>query len=83
MAIFKLFVRFGKIMYIIMENQVAHVQWFNHGSQTIIQELAHPQELFLSNDCGQVNLHDIVDKVTVHMGPQGSLPSQPEEYFCK
>ncbi|KIM47705.1 hypothetical protein M413DRAFT_15837 [Hebeloma cylindrosporum] len=73
---------FGKIMYIIMENQVAHVQWFNHGSQTVIRELAHPQELFLSNDCGQVNLHDIVDKVTVHMGTQAS-PLQPEEYFCK
>jgi DNA (cytosine-5)-methyltransferase 1 len=79
----KLSDRFGKIMYIIMENQVAHVQWFNHGSQTLIRELAHPQELFLSNDCGQVNLNDIVDKVIVHIGHQESPPSQPEEYFCK
>ena len=56
-------VRFGRIHYIIMHNQTFHVEWFYHGSQTIMDEVAHPQELFLSNQCGYASLHEIAGKV--------------------
>lgn len=74
--------RFGRIHYIAMNNQTFHVEWFYHGSQTIMDEVAHPQELFLSNECGFPGLHEIAGKVNVvyFADPEKVKPS---EYFCK
>lgn len=65
-----------------MNNQTVHVEWFYHGSQTIMDEVAHPQELFLSNECGFPGLHEIAGKVNVvyFADPEKVKPS---EYFCK
>ncbi|KAF8913180.1 S-adenosyl-L-methionine-dependent methyltransferase [Gymnopilus junonius] len=74
---------FARIIYIMIETQTVHVQWFNHGSETVIGELANPQELFLSELCGHESLHGIVGKATVHMRPHIPSVDKPEEYFCK
>ncbi len=66
-----------------MDNQVAHIQWFNHGSQTFIGELAHPQELFLADQCGDIPLKDIFGKATVHISPNSLPLDKPDDYFCK
>ncbi|KAF8963951.1 S-adenosyl-L-methionine-dependent methyltransferase [Flammula alnicola] len=71
--------RFAKIMYIVMENRIAHIQWFNHGSKTLLGEFADPQELFLADHCDKIYLKDIVGKVKVH----ALRPDKPGEYFCK
>lgn len=60
----------------------AHIQWLEHGSQIFLDELAHPQELFLHGDCGHIPLRTIVSKVVVHERPQ-KVPANPSEYFYK
>ena len=66
-----------------MEVQRAHVQWLNHGSYTVMSELALGQELFLSDECGEVDVCKIVGKVTVHERPNAETVIKPHEYFCK
>jgi DNA (cytosine-5)-methyltransferase 1 len=59
-----------------------HLQWFNHGSQIMLEELAHPQELFLANQCEERRLETIVAKVNVHDGPFSNAVKR-EEFFCR
>ena len=75
--------RFGKIQYVYMEVQRAHVQWLNSGSYTVMSELALEQELFLSDDCGEIDVSKIVGKVTVHERPNTETVTKSHEYFCK
>ncbi|KAF8167566.1 hypothetical protein B0H34DRAFT_792278 [Crassisporium funariophilum] len=72
---------FAQIKYIVIENQRAHVQWFNHGSGTVTAELAHRQELFLADQCGEANLQSFAGKVTVHQRPSPDKIVKPDEYF--
>ncbi|KAJ3509389.1 hypothetical protein NLJ89_g5249 [Agrocybe chaxingu] len=75
---------FGKIQSISPANQNAHLHWFWHGSETAaVQEVAHPQELFLGKECHWVSLHNIVDKVTVHFCPEDGINIKPHEFFYK
>jgi len=74
--------RFGRIHYITMNNQTVHVQWFYHGSQTIMDEVAQPQELFLSNQCGYPRLHEIAGKVRLAYFVEPEK-LKADEYFCK
>ena len=64
------------------QENLAHIQWLDHGSQMFLDELAHPQELFLYDDCGPIPLKTIVSKVIVHERPQ-KVPANPSEYFYK
>ena len=73
--------RFGRIHYIVMHNHTFHVEWFYHGSQTIMDEVAHPQELFLSNQCGFASLHEVAGKVMMSYCTEAEVKS--EEFFCK
>jgi len=59
------------------------VQWLNHGSYTVMSELAFKQELFLSDECGEVDVSKIVGKVVVHEKPNTETVIKPHEYFCK
>ncbi|KAJ7922796.1 hypothetical protein B0H13DRAFT_1865409 [Mycena leptocephala] len=43
----------------------AHVQWLEHGSQIILEEMAHPQELFLTMLCEDQRVGWIAGKVSV------------------
>ena len=76
--------RFAKIIYINQQLEELHVQWFEHSSKTILQELANPQELFLCHLCGDIKLRDIniAGKVIVHQTPRKSIALMPEEFFC-
>lgn len=66
-----------------MEVQRAHVQWLNHGSYTVMSELASNQELFLSDECGEVDVCRIVGKVTVHERPSTETVIKSHEYSYK
>jgi DNA (cytosine-5)-methyltransferase 1 len=66
-----------------MEVQRAHVQWLNPGSYTVMSELALEQELFLSDQCGEVDVSKIIGKVTVHERPSTETVIKPHEYFYK
>uniref|UniRef100_A0A0W0FBK8 DNA (cytosine-5-)-methyltransferase n=1 Tax=Moniliophthora roreri TaxID=221103 RepID=A0A0W0FBK8_MONRR len=57
---------FAQIKYINWDRQQAHVQWFNHSSKTIMQEIHDSQELFLHHLCNNISLNALVGKVTVH-----------------
>ncbi|KAG8828898.1 hypothetical protein FRC17_007395 [Serendipita sp. 399] len=67
----------------------AHVQWFYHGSQTDIGELASSNELFLSYECDDIGLATI--KRVVHVEYVGStsksiIPSDvggDSMFFCR
>ena len=66
-----------------MELQQVHLQWLNSGSYTVMSELALAQELFLSDQCGEIDVSKIVGKVTVHERPSAETVIKPHEYFCK
>ncbi|KAG2155745.1 S-adenosyl-L-methionine-dependent methyltransferase [Suillus clintonianus] len=57
---------FGKIVYISDEYENVHVEWFEHSTKTAMEQLGHPQELFLTNICSTVEFTLIVGKVPVH-----------------
>ncbi|TDL19401.1 S-adenosyl-L-methionine-dependent methyltransferase [Rickenella mellea] len=56
---------FGKIISIRSDDCSAHVQWFQHGKMTMLEELAHPQELFITDICQDVKLSTVVGKAKV------------------
>ncbi|KAF9444348.1 S-adenosyl-L-methionine-dependent methyltransferase [Macrolepiota fuliginosa MF-IS2] len=72
---------FARIMYIKNEEQIAHVQWLEHASQTVLSEMGDPQELFLCNMCNPVPLGALIAKVGVHTNPAG--PVKPDEYSVR
>lgn len=60
-----------------------HVQWFEHASKTVLQEISDPQELFLTELCDSVEISLVVDKADVHWGPLPSSGLGPLKFFCK
>ncbi|KAF8633579.1 hypothetical protein AX15_001372 [Amanita polypyramis BW_CC] len=73
---------FARIIYLMPQDHEVHVQWLEHGSQIFLEELAHPQELFLNDLCGHIKMQSIVGKVVVHERPE-NVPTGPSEYFYK
>ncbi len=59
--------RIGKVKSLFEEGRekLCHVQWFEHGAQTVLRETASPQELFLLNECASNPLSAILRKVSV------------------
>ncbi|KLO19271.1 S-adenosyl-L-methionine-dependent methyltransferase [Schizopora paradoxa] len=53
------------------DGKLAHIQWFEHGSQTVLGETASSQELFLLNECDLIPLSTILRKVSVQISIQG------------
>ncbi|KAF9469584.1 S-adenosyl-L-methionine-dependent methyltransferase [Collybia nuda] len=76
---------FAKIIYIDAEIGKAHVHWLEHGSNTFLGELAHPQELFYDDTCTHVVFELIVGKVNVHEVTQGRAQPAigPDDFFVK
>lgn len=79
---------FSRILYFVPspsqrgKGPYVHVQWLEHGEQIFLQEVAHPQELFLNDLCGNIPIRTIIGKVVVHERPE-KLPSIHLEYFYK
>ncbi|THG98216.1 hypothetical protein EW026_g3934 [Hermanssonia centrifuga] len=54
---------FGRIVSINQRGRTAHIQWFEHASKTLLQEIHDPQELFMTEICDTLELRLIVGKV--------------------
>ena len=80
---FSLMFRFGKVLSLRADDHKAHVQWFQHGYQTVMGEVAHPQELFLTSSCTDIDLKDVVDVPSVKKLTPGTRPDNlvPNEFF--
>nr|QCB92131.1 DNA cytosine methyltransferase isoform 1 [Ixodes ricinus] len=39
--------------------KMAHLQWFCYSSETVLEDVADPYEIFMDNSCGDVALNDI------------------------
>lgn len=52
-------------MYEQKGNKRFHGQWYSHGSKMFLQEVAHPQSLFLLDTCDPIDLATIVQKCNV------------------
>ncbi|KAG5642233.1 hypothetical protein DXG03_003378 [Asterophora parasitica] len=74
---------FAKILYADIDLQNFHVQWLQHSSQTMMQELGNPQELFYNELCDHVSFKAVADKIVVHEGPHQDRepPLAAHEYF--
>ena len=80
------FSRFGKIIFIDSYAKVAHLQYYQHSSQTMLQEIADPQELFLTETCGAIQMNSILSKIVVHsriFRVQSSTQLDVLDFFCK
>lgn len=61
--------RFAKICYMfeIRGKKMFHAQWYQHGAYTLLQETAHPQGLFLINECEDQPLECIYQKCNLQV----------------
>jgi DNA (cytosine-5)-methyltransferase 1 len=86
--------RFARIRYIYkifdrrthVDSYWAHVQWLQHGSETDIGELAAPNELFMSYECGNIGLATIKQLIQVHQVSEKFIPPPDMEssiFFCR
>ncbi|KAL0571093.1 hypothetical protein V5O48_010860 [Marasmius crinis-equi] len=83
--------RFAKIRNINYNKKTAHVQWYTHSSNTVMQTFGHKQELFLLDHCDNVSLDLIVGKADVcHIDHTSRRYDGDEDfkvphgkYFCK
>ena len=57
--------RFGRIVYINGEYERVHVQWFDHASNTFLDDIADPRELFLTPLCDTLPLITLCGTVSV------------------
>lgn len=66
-----------------MEDLTAHIQWFQHGRKTVMEDLAHPQELFVTDLCDDLALVSVVGKANVKKLPPGERPPRLDynEFF--
>lgn len=44
-----------------------HVQWYQAGSGTLLQELAHSKSLYLIDECDSINISALYQKCSVHV----------------
>ncbi|KAH8119729.1 S-adenosyl-L-methionine-dependent methyltransferase [Phellopilus nigrolimitatus] len=74
---------FAKILAIKRDTEVAHVQWFEHGCKTILEELAHPQELYLTSLCDDIPLAAVLARCQCCKLTPGERPVTlvHEEFF--
>ena len=74
--------RFARILYGDIDRNQFHVQWLEHSSHTMLEELGHPQELFYNDLCNHVHFKFIVAKVAAHEVSDSS-GIKPEDFFVK
>ncbi|KAJ6624492.1 S-adenosyl-L-methionine-dependent methyltransferase [Mycena sp. CBHHK59/15] len=87
---------FIKICYLYEDEErgkMFHGQWLQHGNtqQTLLQEMAHPQELFLISECDEQPVASILRKCEVKMlEPDEDCPEPVDDsdpnaskYFCR
>ena len=57
--------RFGRIVHINGEDERAHLQWFDHASNTFLDAIADSRELFLTPLCDTLPLMTLCGTVSV------------------
>lgn len=78
--------RFAKIIYIDSYAKNAHIQYYQHSSKTLLQEISDPQELFLTQTDWTIPLHQILARIEVHSGyfkAQSAAKLNDLDFFCK
>lgn len=61
-----------------------HVQWLEHGTGILFEELAGEQQLYLCDLCDTIPLTDLVTKVRVRFGkPDAAHPLPKGEYYYR
>lgn len=58
-----------------------HVQWFQHGSKTILQQTAHQLELFALYECDDIPISAILGHVEI--SHPGGIHFDPDGYYCR
>ncbi|PSR77616.1 hypothetical protein PHLCEN_2v7806 [Hermanssonia centrifuga] len=68
---------FGHICYMYEKDakKFMHLQWYQHGSKILLQETAHPQALFLTDECDDVLIESIYQKANLRV--LGSTEEEP------
>jgi hypothetical protein len=59
---------YARIVYLFEDEHsmpMAHFRWFEHGSRTVMKELAGPHELFLVSQCDDNPLSSVASKIQV------------------
>jgi DNA (cytosine-5)-methyltransferase 1 len=69
----------ARVLYFLEEakEKIAHVQYFCHGSDTVLGELGDRKELFALDDCEDVQLFELRHKVNVSYWPI------PDDWFSQ
>lgn len=64
-----------------------HGRWFEHGSRTVLREAAGTQEVFLTNECDDIDAEAVVTKAHVRfLALKEAEPFNnidPELFFCR
>ncbi|KAG9029241.1 hypothetical protein FRB95_005562 [Tulasnella sp. JGI-2019a] len=58
-------------IYLTEDTPFFHVRWFEHASKTILGECSSPQELFLTDECDQIDARAVVAKANITFLPPG------------
>ncbi|KAF9066329.1 S-adenosyl-L-methionine-dependent methyltransferase [Rhodocollybia butyracea] len=84
---------FIRISYIFddldLESKMFHGQWLEHGSKTLMQEVANSRSLYLTNECSNQPLDVIYRKIDVDFLVPGELEKPDdqdpdgERYYCQ
>ncbi|RDB29208.1 DNA (cytosine-5)-methyltransferase 3 [Hypsizygus marmoreus] len=74
---------FARVLYADSDLRKFHVQWLEHSSQTMQEELANPQELYYNELCAHIEFQTVVGKVTVHECPHSIDSIPPDEFFAR
>ena len=71
---------FATIVYIDRTSEQVHIRWFEAAPSSWLDEIAHPQELFLTALCDPKSPREILGRIEVHWN-ESSAPIG--EYFCR
>lgn len=76
---------FGQVMYFYEEDghKKAHVRYFSPGSQTILMEQSSWQELFLLDNCDEVDLESVMGKFKLRRIESTAELEEKDTYFYR
>jgi hypothetical protein len=76
--------RFGRIVYINGEDERVHTQWFDHTSNTFLDDIADPREMFLTPLCDTLPLITLCGTVFVaNMSGVAAVRDDFDGYFFR
>lgn len=83
------YLRFAQIVSISMTDKSTtfHVRWFEHASRTSLGETSSPQELFLTDECDNIDARTVVARAQVRFLPVGTPEPmddlEPDRFFYR